>query len=175
MPFSLVPEEQLRKELRFEFKGGPLFTPSTTLRVTNRRVVATESFKPGSEITKYMPLESIVFMQEGRFSSTRLLLASIALIFVGIIATITVIGAIAGIPMIIAGIVCFIVYWFKRSQSLVIDSGASDNIVLSIQGQNSLLEELIEEIELARMEITSNDYIAATIAANTVPIASTNP
>ena len=85
------------------------------------------------------------------------------------------IGAIAGIPMIIAGIVCFIVYWFKRSQSLVIDSGASDNIVLSIQGQNSLLEELIEEIELARMEITSNDYIAATIAANTVPIASTNP
>ena len=157
MPFSLVPGEQLRKELRFEFKGGGLFfTPSTTLRVTNRRVVATESFKRGSEITKYMPLESILYMQEGRFSSTRLLLAGIVLIFVGIIATLTLIGAIAGIPMVIAGVICLILYWFKRSQVLMIDSGGSDTIVLSIQGQNSLLEELIEEIELARMERSSD-------------------
>ena len=41
MPFSTVQGEDLRKELRIEYRGGGLFfTPSTTVRLTNRQGVS---------------------------------------------------------------------------------------------------------------------------------------
>ena len=134
MPFSTVQGEDLRKELRIEYRGGGLFfTPSTTVLLTNRRVVSTESFKRGNDITKYIPLEEIIYMHEGRSSSLRWFVAAAVLALLGIIAMLTVVGLIVGVILIFVALVCLIIFFFKGSQqSLIIESGGSDNITFQI-------------------------------------------
>ena len=164
MAFSLLPGENVRLEItaRDKDRGGRFFfTPSTSLRVTNFRLVATESLTKGNDVTKYMPLEHIIYMQEGRYSSNRLRIAAILLIVIGIIATLTLIGAIIGIPLIVVGAICGILYFLRRTQSLIVQSGAED-IVLSTRGGGEEIERVIREIELARLERTAGDYAPAT-------------
>ena len=171
MAFSLLPGENVRLEITAADKGkGLFFTPSTSLRVTNFRLVATESLTRGSDVTKYMPLEHIVYMQEGRYSSNRLRNAAILLVVLGIIATLTLIGAIIGIPLIVAGVICTILYFLRRTQSLIVQSGGED-IVLSLRGGGEETERVIREIELARMERTGGNYGPAAQggAASTLP------
>ncbi len=129
MAFSLLPGENVRLEITAQDKdkgGGFFFTPSISLRVTNFRLVATESLTRGNDVTKYVPLEHIVYMQEGRYSSNRLRNAAIILIVLGIIASLTVVGALIGIPAIVAGVICGILFFIKRTQSLIVHSGGED-------------------------------------------------
>ena len=134
MPITLVDGEEIRREQQVEFVGGGLFfTPTTTIWVTNLRVVATESFKRGNEITKYTPLESIIYMQGGRFSSPRWLYAAVFFLLVGIVSLIM-LGLVGVVGLVVAAI-CIVVYWFKLASSLIIDLGGSGSIGLSVRGQ----------------------------------------
>ncbi len=161
MAFSLLPGENVRLEIDADVSGGRIFfTPKLSLRVTNFRLVSTESLTRGSETTKYLPLEHIIYMQEGTYSSSRLRLAAIVLIVLGFIATVTVVGAIVGIPAIMVGVICGILYFLKRTQTLIVQTGA-DPVILSMRGKGSEIERIITEIELARLERTASDYGAA--------------
>ena len=66
MAFSLEPGETLRKGLRLEMAGGLLsflpfmFASSRTIRLTDRRLVVTDSYARGNEVTSDMPLASII-------------------------------------------------------------------------------------------------------------------
>ena len=166
MPLFLAPGEQMRRELRIEYKGGFLsfFTPSTTIQLTDRRVAITEAAKMGSEVTKHVPLEQILYVLQGQFSSPRWLFLTV------ILAALSVIGVIftAGLSllMLIPAAICLLVYWLKRSETLVIDSGASDTISMVIGGgrisriedtagnriPGSPIDEIIAEMEQARQE-----------------------
>ena len=169
MPFSPIPGEQVRKEFRFEFKGGgPLFTPSTTIWLTNLRLVATESFTRASEITKYMPLEHIIYMQSGRFSSPRWLYASIVLLLLGIVGMLSIVGIIVGIISILVGLVCFLVYLFKRQNTLLVESGGSNTLTLMLRGNASQMEEVVREVELARLARISHEI--APVAGSSAPL-----
>ena len=168
MPFSLVQGEDLRRELRIEYRGdGLFFTPSTTVRLTNRRVVSTESFKRGNDVTKCIPLEEIIYMHEGRSSSLRWLIASAALALLGIIAMLTVVGIIVGVILIVVALIALVIFLFKGSQqSLIIESGGSDSMTFQIgrgvsqirdiaggeSGRVSTMDEFIRELEQARQE-----------------------
>ena len=169
MPFSPIPGEQVRKEFRFEFKGGGLFfTPSTTIWLTNLRLVATESFTRASEITKYMPLEHIIYMQAGRFSSPRWLYASIILLLLGIVGMLSVVGIIVGLIAIVVAVVCFLVYLFKRQNTLLVESGGSNTLLLMLRGSASQMEEVVREVELARLDRISHE-IAPVAGSNAPP------
>ena len=157
MPITLVEGEEIRREQQVEFVGGGLFfTPTTTVWVTNLWVVATESFKRGNEITKYIPLEGIIYMQGGRFSSPRWLYATVFLLLVGIVALIM-LGYVGAVGLVVATI-CFVIYWFKLASSLIIESGGSGSIGLSVRGQNTGLDDLLEEVEMARLERVAGEY-----------------
>ncbi len=167
MTFLLAPGEKLLWALRLELEGGFLsflpfmFTPSKTIRLTDRRLAVTDSYKRGNEVTTYIPLETIIRMQQGRYSSPRWLYAAIGFIVLGLI--LTVLTLIGGIPFFVIGGFCLIAYRGSGTESLIIDSGAESPIMLAIGSTvnrvedldgtrmpDTALTELILEIELAR-------------------------
>lgn len=167
MPLALAPGETPLDELRIEYRGGlfSFYTPTTTIQITDRRVAVTDSIKRGTEVTKSVPLEQILYVLQGQFSSPRWLYAFFVLAVLGVVASLTLVGIVVGIPMLIAAVICLIVYFLKRSQSLVIDSGASDTLSVVMGGRVSRYEDaggnrisgdpmdrLVERLEEARQQ-----------------------
>ena len=169
MAFTLAPGEEVRVELTLEERMGILqklfrtFTPSSVVRVTNFRYSVTESPKRGSDTTKYVPLEHIIYVQEGSYSTPRYLWFAIACGVLGIVATLTVVGIIVAIPLFILGIIFLFRYWGSRAETLMVQSGGED-IVVVLGGQSGSVQEIVDELELARLERTASDYYASAMA-----------
>ena len=124
MPFTLLPNEEMLNEIVFEDKFLLFVSESVTINLTTHRLVETHR-KRGSEITKIVPLEMIDSMEEGRFSKPRWLYAAAILVIAGIVLSLTLIGAIAGIPMIIAGVICFVIYIVTQKTSAEVRSSTT--------------------------------------------------
>ena len=172
MAFTLAPGEEMRAELSLEGRGGWFFKPSFDIRVTNFRFSVTESLKRGNDTTKYIPLEHIIYVQEGSYSTPRYLWFAIACGVLGVVATLTVIGIIVAIPLFILGAVFLFRYWRSRSQTLLVQSGGEDITVVmggpgegAFRGRRGSIQEIVDELELARLERTASDHYASTIAS----------
>ena len=182
MAFTLSPGEEVRAEINLEDRRGGFwrtFTPSSVIRVTNFRFAVTESLKRGSDTTKYIPLEHIIYVQEGNYSTPRYLWFAIACGVLGVVATLTVVGIIVAIPLFILGVVFLFRYWRSRAQTLLVQSGGEDitvvlggnaeaGIALS-SGRSGGIQEIVKELEQARLERTANDYYASAIAPGASP------
>ena len=170
MAFTLAPGEEVRAEIELEGRGGGLFfTPSFDLRVTNFRFSVTESLQRGSETTKYVPLEHINYVQEGKYSTPRNLWIAIACAIIGVVAAVTVIGIIIAIPLFIASVVFFFRYLRSRAEGLVVGYGGQEDITIIFGGHGRLVQEIIEALEAARLNRTAQDYYASAIASKTSP------
>ena len=95
-------------------------------------------------------------MQVGRFSSPRWLYATVFFLLVGIVALILA-GLVGAVGLVVPAI-CFVIYWFKLASSLIIGSGGSGSIGLSVRGQNTGLGDLLEAVEMARLERVAGEY-----------------
>ena len=179
MAFTLSPGEEVRAEVNLEGRGGGLFstfTPSSVIRVTNFRFSVTESLKRGSDTTRYIPLEHIIYVQEGSYSTPRYLWFAIACGVLGVVATLTVVGIIVAIPLFILGVVFLFRYWRSMAQTLLVQSGGEDITVVmggqsggSLRGHSGGIQEIVEELEQARLERTANDYYASAMAFGASP------
>ena len=185
MAFTLAPGEEMRAELSLEDRRGGLFrtfTPSSVIRVTNFRFSVSESLKRGSDTTKYVPLEHIVYVQEGNYSTPRFLWIALACGVLGVVATLTVVGIIVAIPLFILGIVFLFRYWRSRAQTLLVQSGGEDIVVVlggdvgtGLRGHDGGIQEIVDELELARLERTASDYHPPAIAPGASPSLSGSP
>ena len=174
MAFTLAPGENVRAEMNLEGRGGlfSTFTPTFNVRVTNFRFSVTESLKRGNETTKYIPLEHIIYVQEGSYSTPRYLWAAIACGVLGVVATLTVVGIIVAIPLFILGIVFLFRYWRSRAQTLMVQSGGEDIVVVlggdarsGMRGNRGDIQEIVDELEQARLERAAYDYYTSAIAS----------
>ena len=175
MAFTLAPGEEVRAELSLEDRRGGFFrtfTPSSVIRVTNFRFSVTESLKRGSDTTRYIPLEHIIYVQEGSYSTPRYLWFAIACGVLGVVATLTVVGIIVAVPLFILGVVFLFRYWRSRAQTLLVQSGGEDITVVlggdagsAISGRSGGIQEIVDELEQARLERTAHDYYASAIAS----------
>ena len=176
MAFFMPPGEHMRKELRLDLGGGMLsalpfmFRASKTIRITNRRLVLTESYKRGNEITTYVPLEAIIQVRQGRYSSTRWLYAAVVFFVLALIALPFTLGLFS-LPPAIIGAIMLLLYFGSRAESLVVEAGTQHPIILStgkkevshvedLDGNRLSLDELDtlhEELEAARQGTARKD------------------
>ena len=176
MAFTLAPGEEVRAEISLEDRRGGLFrtfTPSSVVRVTNFRFSVSESLKRGSDTTKYVPLEHIIYVQEGSYSTPRFLWIALACGVLGVVATLTVVGIIVAIPLFILGIVFLFRYLRSRAQTLLVQSGGEDITVViggdvgnSVSGRSGGIQEIVDELEQARLKRTTSDYYASAIVSD---------
>ena len=176
MAFTLAPGEEMRAEVTLEGRGRLFFTPSYDIRVTNFRFSVSESLKRGNETTKYIPLEHIVYVQEGSYSTPWYLWFAIACGVLGVVATLTVVGIVVAIPLFILGAVFLFRYWRSRAQTLLVQSGGEDILVVmggqgegAFHGRRGGIQEIVDELEQARLERTASDYYASAIAPGASP------
>ena len=146
MPFSLMPEEAMVGEsqysTRFLFWGE-----SGRFRITNRRLALTQS-QFGSEVSQYMPLENIDSMQEGKSSSPRWLIAAVIFFIIGVpLLLLGGLGALIWIP----AVVCLVIWFLKRRETLVVKSGNGE-IRLDSQGLIGFSDmgQLLAQVDEAR-------------------------
>ena len=160
MPFTLLQDEELRHEANIDIKESfiSFSSGSSNVKVTNFRLVHMYSKKRfgstslgGNEVTTYAPLEMIDSTEEGRFSKPLWLLAAIVLGVFGIIFTITLIGALAGIPMIIVGVICFFLWLGTRREGVIFRTSGEDTIEVFTAGNRRPLEDLVDAVESARL------------------------
>ena len=153
MAFTLAPGETVQYDQTVRGKGGGLFfTPSFGIRVTNFRFAVTESLKRGSETTKYVPLEQILYVQEGRYSKPRFLWASIACFILGIPLLFL---FFIGIAFFIVGVGLFGWYLMSKAQTLLVHSGG-EAIELALEGaSDNIIQRIVENLEEARLERTN--------------------
>ena len=168
MAFTPVPGEMLRRELRIEYSGGGLFyTPSKTIRLTNRRLITTTSAKRGQETTEWIPLQAIVYMAYGRLASYGWLYAAVIFgVFGAIVAFLTFfLLALPSIPVFLIALFCLWRFRSSRVEAILLDVAAEQKIRLVFGGDSGRIEDdtgrridrsaiypFIEEIEIARQE-----------------------
>ena len=160
MPLSLLPGEQTLHESDYTTKTGLFGSRSISIQiqVTDHRLVGTEvlkqfgsSFLGGGEFTRHVPLEMIDGIQEGKSSSPIWSLAAVTLLILGIVFTITVIGAIVGIPMIVLGAICLFIWLLSRREGVSIFVSGEEVIKVPMRGRGGA-EALVEAVELARLK-----------------------
>ena len=160
MPLSLLPGEQMLHKSDYTVRTGLFGSRSISIqiRVTDHRLVGTEvlkqfgsSFLGGGEFTRHVPLEMIDGIQEGKSSSPIWSLAAVTLIIVGLILSVTLILAIAGIPMIVVGAICLFIWLLSRREGVSIFVGEEEVIKVPMRGRGSA-EALVEAVESARIK-----------------------
>ena len=150
MPFALMSDEELVRESRYSTRF--LFWGHTGhFRITSRRLALTHS-QWGSETEENIPLENIDAHQIGTSNSPRLLIVAIILGFLGFAATVTLVGAIVGVPMLVAAAIVLLFYFLGRRRTLVIKSG-NHEMQLDMKGMTGFsdVEQLFTEVEEARI------------------------
>lgn len=160
MPLSLLPSEVMLHESSHVLRGGFLWSRSVTTRIqlTNQRLSGTyeyrqfgSTFLGGGEFTKYMPLEIIEFMWEGSESSPLWALAAVVLGILGVLFTITLIGAVVGVPMIILAAICLFVFLLRRREGVYFSTGGDEKIEVLLRDRSGV-ENLVNMVESARIE-----------------------
>ena len=172
MQFVMAPGEILHRGLRVHLGGLLSFLPfvfsaTTTIRLTNRRLVVTESYSRGVEVTSYIPLEAIVHVRQGRYTKPRFMYLAILFFVLAVIALPLTLGIGTVIFGIIGGV--FLLFYFAtRTESLVVDAGAQEPVAMAIasarvedmQGgrlSREDLELLAEELEAARQALVHGE------------------
>ena len=159
MPLSLLPDEEMLHESDYTVRGGLFGSRSISIQiqVSDHRLAGTEvlkqfgsSFLGGGEFTRHIPLEMIEGIKEGRSSSPIWSLAAVVLIILGIVFTITVVGMVVGIPMIVVGAICFFIWLLSRREGVSIFAGGEEVIIVPMRGRGGA-EALVQAVESARL------------------------
>ena len=151
MPFTLMTDEVLVRESRYSNRFL-FWGEAGQFRITNFRLSLSYS-RWGSQQEETMPLENLDALQIGIDNKPRLLLAAIIVGFLGFVATVTLIGAIVGIPMLVVAGVILLFWAINRRRTLVLKSG-NHEMRLDMKGMEGFadVEQIFNDIEEARVE-----------------------
>lgn len=138
MPFTVHPGEEVIH--RVQGRGAGV-AGEIDYTITNRRLVSASRtrgsvFGAGDE-TKWLYLDLIANVQERRWLPRKTYLLGLLLIIAGIAASITLIGIIVGIPLLIIGALLLALALVQRREAIIIGSegGGAEIPVLLTSGE----------------------------------------